>query len=174
VLRKEEKMARSVNQITLVGRCGSDPEMRELPGGKMKAEVNIATNRQRRGEEHTDWFSCQMWDKLAELSMQLLKKGDLVFIQGRMEMRTYEKNGEKRTAWEVSVHTFVPMHKSKEERGGYSGGGGGYGGGGGGYGGGGQSGGGGSYGGKEASYNQNQNPSKPTGGGGDWLDDPPF
>ena len=168
-------MARSVNQITIVGRCGSDPEMRELSGGKMKCEVNVATNRMRRGEEHTDWFSCQMWDKLAELGVQLLKKGDLVFIQGRMEMRTYEKNGEKRTAWEVSVHTFVPMHKPREDRGGsYGGGGSSYGGGGGSGGASYGSGGGGSYGGKGASYNQNQNPSQPSGGGGDWLDDPPF
>lgn len=161
-------MARSVNQITLVGRLGSDPELRELPNGMKKVEINVATNRQRRGEEHTDWFSCQMWDKLADLAMQLLSKGDLVFIQGRMESRTYDKNGEKRYAWEVSVHTFVPMHKSKEERGGYSGGGGGSYGGGGGYGG---RGGGGGY---QGGHSQPQ-PQQPSGGGGgDWLDEPPF
>ena len=156
-------MARSVNKITLVGRCGSDPEARQLRNGMKKVEVSVATNRTRRGEEHTDWFSCQFWDKLADLAEQLLSKGTLVYIEGRMESSTYQdKNGNNRTRWEVSVSTFVPMDPERRD-------------GSGGYGGGkgnpsksyGQSSG---YGGdRGGGYNQNQSPSK--GGGNDWLDD---
>lgn len=109
-------MARSHNQITLVGRVGGEPERRTLRNGMAKVEVSVATNRTRGGEEHTDWFNCQFWDKLADLAENLLSKGDLVYISGRMESSKYtDKEGNNRTRWEVSVNTFVPMARDKQQ-----------------------------------------------------------
>lgn len=143
-------MARSFNNITLVGRCGSDPEKRQLRNGMEKVEISVATNRMRGGQEHTDWFRCCFWDKLAGLSEQLLSKGDLVMISGRMESSTWQDdNGKNQTRWEVSVSTFVPMARDRDAAGGGGGGSYGSGGGRGSYGGGGGSG---SYGGNRGSY----------------------
>ncbi|QDP63912.1 MAG: putative single-stranded DNA-binding protein [Prokaryotic dsDNA virus sp.] len=155
-------MARSFNNITLVGRCGSDPEKRQLRNGMEKVEISVATNRMRGGEEQTDWFRCCFWDKLAGLSEQLLSKGDLVMVSGRMESSTWQdQDGKNQTRWEVSVSTFVPMARDRDASassgGGYrGGGGGGYGSGGGGGGGGGAR-----YGGGGNQQNRND----------DWLND---
>ena len=146
-------MARSYNNITLVGRCGSDPEKKVLRNGMEKVEISVATNRMRGGEEQTDWFRCQFWDKIAPIAEQILSKGDLVMISGRMESSTWQDdNGKSQTRWEVSVSNFVPMARDRDAAG--SGGGskgGGYGGGGS-KGSGGSGGSGGSYGGGGSSY----------------------
>jgi len=177
-------MARSFNNITLVGRCGSDPEKRQLRNGMEKVEISVATNRVRGGEEQTDWFRCCFWDKVGGLAEQLLSKGDLVFISGSLQSSTWQdQDGKNQTRWEVSVNTFVPMARDRDAAasggggyrgGGGGGGGGGYGsgggggggygsgGGGGGYRGGGQQGGGGQYGGRG-------NQPAQQGGNDDWL-----
>jgi single-strand DNA-binding protein len=169
-------MARSFNNITLVGRCGSDPEKRQLRNGMEKVEISVATNRMRGGEEHTDWFKCCFWDKLAGLSEQLLSKGDLVMVSGRMESSSWQdQDGKNQTRWEVSVSTFVPMARDRDAAasgggnrgGGNRGGGYGSGGGGGGYGSGGGSGG---YGGGGHQQNQQQSGGRQQGGNDDWLD----
>lgn len=93
----------SLNKIILVGRVTKDPELRYTPNGKAVAQFGLAVNRPRsgQGEEETDFFDIVVWQKTAEIAAKFATKGTLVAIDGRMQIRTYEKDGQKRRAYEV-------------------------------------------------------------------------
>ena len=97
----------SVNKVILVGRLGRDPETRYTSGGQAVCNVNIATDstyKDRAGErqKRTEWHRIVMWGKLAEIAQQYLKKGHLVFIEGRLQTRQWDdKTGNKRTTTEI-------------------------------------------------------------------------
>ena len=83
-------MAQSLNQMQALGRMGKDPETRYTPTGKFVASGTIALNRKWRdgsGEEkqHTEWLNWEAWGKLGEIISQYTKKGDQVFLQGRIQ-----------------------------------------------------------------------------------------
>jgi single-strand DNA-binding protein len=96
-----------VNKVILIGRLGSDPESRATSGGKAVANFNIATSenyKDRNGErqEKTEWHRIVMFDRLAEIAQQYLNKGKLVYIEGRLQTRTWDdKDGNKRYTTEV-------------------------------------------------------------------------
>lgn len=101
-------MARgTVNKVILIGRLGSDPELRYTPNGDAVANFRIATNRvwkDQKGnqQEKTDWHRIVAWRKLAEICGEYLKKGSHVYIEGRLETRSWEdKNGNKRSVTEI-------------------------------------------------------------------------
>jgi single-strand DNA-binding protein len=95
----------SVNKVILVGRLGQDPESRYLPSGTAVCNISVATSEKfkRDGEdvEETTWHRVSMFGKQAEVAGQYLKKGSLVFIEGKISVRKYDKDGEERTAFEV-------------------------------------------------------------------------
>lgn len=93
----------SVSKATIIGHLGSDPEQKTLPGGKNVCHFRVATSFGSKGNERTTWHSINAWDKTAELCMQYLKKGKQVYIEGRLESREYEKNGEKRFVTEITA-----------------------------------------------------------------------
>ena len=87
----------SMNKITIIGHLGRDPEMRYTPQGTAVTDFSVATSRaytdgtgERR--EETDWFRVSAWRQLAELCNQYLQKGSLVYVEGRLHVRTYEAN----------------------------------------------------------------------------------
>lgn len=87
-----------LNKVLLIGRLGSDPEMRFLPNGSAIAHLRIATNRPWRdesGERHadTDWHDVVAWNKLGEVCNRYLTKGQLVYIEGRLQTRSWETDG---------------------------------------------------------------------------------
>jgi single-strand DNA-binding protein len=102
----------SVNRVILVGRLGRDPETRYTGGGQAVANFSVATDesyRDRNGErqKRTEWHKIVVWGKQAEIAQQYLKKGSLVFIEGRIQSREWQdKEGQKRTAFEIIANNF--------------------------------------------------------------------
>jgi len=102
-----------VNKAVLVGRLGRDPETRYTQGGQAVANFTLATDesyKDRSGErqKRTEWHRIVVWGKLAEISQQYLKKGMLVYIEGRIQTRQWEdkRDGQKRTTTEIVANTM--------------------------------------------------------------------
>lgn len=99
----------SVNQVNLLGNCGRDPEIRYTTDGAAIANVSIATTRtwkNKAGEkqEETEWTRLSLFGRLAEIAGEYLKKGDPVFVTGRLRTRKWEdKDGNERYTTEVVV-----------------------------------------------------------------------
>ena len=103
----------TLNKVMLIGRLGADPEMRFSGDGAAIANFNLATNeawKKRDGEaqEKTDWHRCVVFGALAEKVVQTyLKKGNLVYIEGRLQTRSWEdKNGNTRYTTEVVCNSL--------------------------------------------------------------------
>jgi single-strand DNA-binding protein len=102
----------SVNKVILVGRLGRDPETRFTAGGQAVANFSVATDesyKDRNGErqKRTEWHKIVVWGKQAEIAQQYLKKGSLVFIEGRIQSREWQdKEGQKRTSFEIVANNF--------------------------------------------------------------------
>jgi single-strand DNA-binding protein len=102
----------SVNKVILVGRLGRDPETRYTGGGQAVANFSVATDetyKDRNGErqKRTEWHRITVWGKQAEIAQQYLKKGALVFIEGRIQSREWQdKEGQKRTSYDIIANNF--------------------------------------------------------------------
>jgi single-strand DNA-binding protein len=97
-----------VNKVILVGRLGRDPETRYTSSGQAVCNFTLATDssyKNRAGERQklTEWHRIVMWGKLAEIGQQYLKKGMLVFIEGRLQTRQWDdkRDGSKKTSTDV-------------------------------------------------------------------------
>jgi single-strand DNA-binding protein len=96
-----------VNKVILVGRLGKDPEVRNLENGAAVANFTMATSESYKdrttGEkkEITEWHNIVLWRGLAEIAQKYLHKGDLVFIEGKLRTRSWEKEGVTRYTTEV-------------------------------------------------------------------------
>ena len=94
-------MARGLNKVMIIGNLGRDPEMRYTPSGKPVTSFSVAVSRtymKAEGErtEVTDWFNVVAWGRLAEICSQYLAKGSTVYVEGRLETRSWEgENGQK-------------------------------------------------------------------------------
>jgi single-strand DNA-binding protein len=102
-----------VNKVTLVGRLGKDPETRYTSGGQAVATFSLATDetyKDRAGErqKRTEWHRIVMWGKLAEIAQQYLKKGGLVYLEGRIQSRQWEdkRDGQKKTSYEIVANVM--------------------------------------------------------------------
>lgn len=96
----------SLNRALLIGNLGRDPETRYLTNGDMVCSLSIATTetwKDKSGakQEKTEWHRVSAFRRLAEIAHEYLKKGSQVYIEGRIETRTYEKDGEKRYSTEI-------------------------------------------------------------------------
>ena len=102
----------SVNKVILVGRLGRDPETRYTGGGQAVANFSVATDesyKDKNGErqKRTEWHKIVVWGKQAEIAQQYLKKGSLIFIEGRFQSREWQdKEGQKRTSFEIVASNF--------------------------------------------------------------------
>ena len=102
----------SVNKVILVGRLGRDPETRYTGGGQAVANFSVATDesyKDKNGErqKRTEWHKIVVWGKQAEIAQQYLKKGSLIFIEGRIQSREWQdKEGQKRTSFEIVASNF--------------------------------------------------------------------
>lgn len=98
-----------INRVTLVGYCGKDPEIRNTPGGKAVANFSIATsekfkNAKGEAQEHTEWHNIVAWGALADITGKYLKKGGLVYIEGKIKTRSWETtSGEKKYITEINA-----------------------------------------------------------------------
>jgi len=102
----------SVNKVILVGRLGRDPETRYTGSGQAVANFSVATDetyKDKAGErqKRTEWHKIVVWGKQAEIAQQYLKKGSLIFIEGRIQSREWQdKEGQKRTSFEIVATNF--------------------------------------------------------------------
>src|SRR6202045_3689971 len=102
----------SVNKVILVGRLGRDPETRYTGGGQAVANFSMATDesyKDKNGErqKRTEWHKIVVWGKQAEIAQQYLKKGSLIFVEGRIQSREWQdKEGQKRTSFEIVASNF--------------------------------------------------------------------
>jgi single-strand DNA-binding protein len=102
----------SVNKVILVGRLGRDPETRYTGGGQAVANFSVATDesyKDKNGErqKRTEWHRITAWGKLAEICQQYLKKGTMVYIEGRIQSREWQdKEGQKRTSYDIVANTM--------------------------------------------------------------------
>lgn len=113
-------MSRSVNKIILVGHVGRDPELRETKSGTKVANFSLATNHRipSNGEperERTDWHRLTLWNRLATFAEQYVRKGDRLYIEGRVEYDSYERDGATVPTTEVSVRELVLLSPTRNE-----------------------------------------------------------
>jgi single-strand DNA-binding protein len=105
-------MAEGLNRVMLLGNLGADPELRVTPGGQAVLKLRLATNesyvdRNNVRQERTEWHRVTIWGRRAEALGKILQKGDLLFVEGRLQTSSYEKNGEKRYSTEVVANNVV-------------------------------------------------------------------
>jgi single-strand DNA-binding protein len=114
----------SVNKVILVGHLGGDPESRFTPGGTAVATFSIATNESRKNsdgnwEDHTEWHRCVLFGKQAEFAGEYVKKGQMVYVEGRLQTRSWEdKEGMKRYSTEVVGNAFTTLGRRNADSGG--------------------------------------------------------
>ncbi len=102
----------SVNKVILVGRLGRDPETRYTSSGQAVCNFTMATDesyRDRAGErqKRTEWHRIVVWSKQAEIAQQYLRKGSLLYIEGRIQTRQWDdREGQKRTTVEIVANNF--------------------------------------------------------------------
>ena len=108
-------MARGLNKVQIIGNLGRDPEMRFTPSGAAVTNFTVAVNRNRRGPdgnnvEETEWFRIVAWEKLAETCDKYLRKGNSVYIEGRLQSRKYtDKDGIERTSVEIVANEMIML-----------------------------------------------------------------
>jgi len=118
-------MARGVNKVILIGNLGQDPEVRFLPSGNPVCNLRIATtdswtDRQSgQRQERTEWHSVVLFNKLAEIAQQYVKKGSRIYIEGRLQTRKWQgQDGQDRYSTEIVANDMQML----DSRGGGQGG----------------------------------------------------
>jgi single-strand DNA-binding protein len=81
---------RGVNKVTLIGNATRDAELRHTQTGKVVSSIRLATNRTIKGEEETQFYSVVCWDRLDETTAEYVKKGDPLYVEGRLQYRAYQ------------------------------------------------------------------------------------
>lgn len=90
-----------INKAIILGRLGKDPDVRTTQSGKKCATLSIATSEKYKDQEKTEWHRIVLWEKLAEISEKYLKKGGLVYIEGKIQTRDYDDKGTKKYVTEI-------------------------------------------------------------------------
>jgi single-strand DNA-binding protein len=115
-------MARSINQVVLMGNLTRDPDLRQTPTGQNVCSFSLALNRSYKDQagewkEVTDFVDIVAWGPLGERVAQYLSKGRRCFVQGRLQSRSWEQDGQKRSKLEVLANdvTFLDSRSSSDE-----------------------------------------------------------
>lgn len=103
----------SLNRAQIVGNLTRDPELRNIPSGQAVTSFSVATNRRWKdkdgnNQDQTEFHNVVAWGKLAEISNQYLKKGNKVYLEGRMQTRTWDgQDGNKRNRTEIVAENMI-------------------------------------------------------------------
>jgi len=117
---EEPTMSKDLNQVHLIGRLGQDPEVKYSQEGKPVATLHVATGRHWKGEggeakEQTEWHRCTVWGKLAEICGQYLRKGNRVYVEGRLKTSKWEdEQGITRSTTEIVVQDMIMLGGSQD------------------------------------------------------------
>ncbi len=120
-------MARSFNQVILMGNLTRDPELRSTPNGQAVCSFSLALNRSYKGsdgnwQEVTDYVDCVAWGPLGERVSQYLTKGRPCLVNGRLQSRSWEQEGQKRSKIEVVANDVTFLGGAQGGEGGANGG----------------------------------------------------
>lgn len=104
-------MAKGFNKVVLMGNLTRDPELRSTPSGQSVASFSLAVNRSWKNasgetQEAVDYIDCNAWGKAGEIISQYMQKGRAILVSGRLQQRTWEQDGQKRSKVEVVVEDF--------------------------------------------------------------------
>ncbi len=113
-------MSRGLNKVMIIGHLGRDPEMRYTPSGRPVTTFSVATTRswntadgERR--EETEWFNVVAWGSLAEICNQHLRKGQQVYLEGRLQTRRWDdQEGKKHFATELVAKEMIVLGERRE------------------------------------------------------------
>ena len=105
-------MSRTINRVELLGRVGTEPEMRYAASGMAVTQLRVATDRRRQdGETTADWHTVICWGKQAEAVNAYVGKGDRVYVAGRLAQNVWEtEDGQRRSKTEVHASEVVFLH----------------------------------------------------------------
>jgi single-strand DNA-binding protein len=104
-----------INKVILIGRTGADPEVRRLDNGTAYASISLATSEvyidKNTGErdEKTEWHRVMLWRGKAEVAEKYVKKGDMLYIEGKLRTRRWEKDGVTKYATEVVADNMTML-----------------------------------------------------------------
>jgi single-strand DNA-binding protein len=107
-------MAEGLNRVMLLGNLGADPELKVTQGGQAVLKLRMATtetylDKGGQKQERTEWHRVTVWGRRGEALSKFLRKGDVIFVEGRLQTSSYEKNGEKRYSTDViAVNVVLP------------------------------------------------------------------
>ena len=103
-------MSRSLNKVMLIGNVGNDPEIRATGSGARVAKMSLATSYKRKdGEEKTEWHRLTFFGRLTDIVEQWVKKGDRLYVEGRIEYSESETDGQKKYWTDVIVQEMVML-----------------------------------------------------------------
>jgi len=110
----------TLNRVQLIGHLGKDPETKFTPTGKKVTHFSLAVSsrwKDKNGEtkESTDWVNVEAWGRLGEVCQEYLKKGSLIFLEGRLKIDKYEDKGETRYFTKVVANTLQFLDKKPAE-----------------------------------------------------------
>jgi len=109
----------ALNRVQLIGRLGRDPESRYTPTGKRVVHFSLAVSNRWKSEEgekeYTEWINIEAWERLGEVCQEFLKKGSLIYVEGRLKTDKYEENGESRFFTKVVASTIQFLDKKPAE-----------------------------------------------------------
>lgn len=110
----------TLNRVQLIGRLGKDPESKYTPTGKKVCHFSLAVSnrwKDKSGEikETTEWVNIEAWGRLGEVCHEYLKKGSLIFVEGRLKTDKYEANGETKYFTKVIAQTLQFLDKKEKE-----------------------------------------------------------
>lgn len=106
----------SENLVFLLGNAGRDPELKKTSSGMSATQLSLATTYRTKQSEQTEWHRVVLYDRLAEVAAKYIKKGDSVYISGRLHTREYtDKNGQKRYVTEIIASRLQLIGSRKSE-----------------------------------------------------------
>ena len=105
---------KSLNKAMIIGNLGRDPEVRYLPSGQAVANLNVATNDRYQGKDgewkdRTEWHRIVFFGKQAEIAGQYLNKGSRIYVEGRIQTREWEQDGQKRYSTEIVGRNMIML-----------------------------------------------------------------
>ena len=103
-----------MNNITLIGRAGRDPEVRYFESGTVVANLTLAVNRMKRDED-PDWFNLEIWGKTAQVAADYVRKGSLIGVIGSIRIEKYtDRSGQERTKPVVTVNRLELLGSKRD------------------------------------------------------------
>jgi single-strand DNA-binding protein len=108
----------ALNRVQLIGHLGKDPESRFTPTGKKVAQFSIAISQRWKSggetKEYTEWVNVEAWGRLGEVAQQYLKKGSLVYLEGRLKTDKYEDKDKGETKYYTKVVALLMQFLDKK------------------------------------------------------------